>query len=103
MVHGDSGGTASDESGVVPLAFPLLVGPGAITSVILSFQTAGLAVTMLSIAIVIGNYISHFLFDSANLQNTWKAWFTNHYQGVCSSSCSYSSSICSGRFQDHLI
>ena len=48
------GGTVSDESGVVPLAFPLLAGPGAITSVILSFQTAGLAVTMLSIAIVIG-------------------------------------------------
>ena len=48
------GGTAADESGVVPLAFPLLAGPGAITSVIISFQTAGLAVTILSIAIVIG-------------------------------------------------
>lgn len=47
------GGTVPDESGVIPLAFPLLAGPGAITSVILSFQTAGLAVTMLSIAIVI--------------------------------------------------
>ncbi len=54
------GGTVSDESGVVPLAFPLLSGPGAITSVILSFQTAGLAVTMLSIAIVIG--ITYFVF-----------------------------------------
>jgi len=41
------------ESGVVPLAFPLLAGPGAITSVIISFQTAGLIVTMLSIVIVI--------------------------------------------------
>jgi multiple antibiotic resistance protein len=49
-----SGGTVPDESGVVPLAFPILAGPGAITSVILSFQTAGLAVTMVSIAIVIG-------------------------------------------------
>lgn len=47
-------GTVSDESGVVPLAFPLLAGPGAITSVIRSFQTAELAVTMLSIAIVMG-------------------------------------------------
>ncbi len=54
------GVTVSDESGVVPLAFPLLAGPGAITSVILSFQTAGLAVTMLSIAIVIG--ITYFVF-----------------------------------------
>jgi multiple antibiotic resistance protein len=41
------------ESGVVLLAFPLLAGPGAITSVIISFQSAGLIVTILSIAIVI--------------------------------------------------
>jgi multiple antibiotic resistance protein len=41
------------ESGVVPLAFPLLAGPGAITSVMISFQTAGLVVTLLSILIVI--------------------------------------------------
>jgi multiple antibiotic resistance protein len=41
------------ESGVVPLAFPLLAGPGAITSVIISFQSAGLIVTIVSIAIVI--------------------------------------------------
>ena len=48
-------GTGRDagESGVVPLAFPLLAGPGAITSVMISFQTAGLIVTMLSISIVI--------------------------------------------------
>jgi multiple antibiotic resistance protein len=44
---------AVGESGVVPLAFPLLAGPGAITSVMISFQTAGLVVTMLSISIVI--------------------------------------------------
>jgi multiple antibiotic resistance protein len=48
------GSTVSGESGVVPLAFPLLAGPGAITSVIISFQAAGLVVTILSIAIVIG-------------------------------------------------
>lgn len=42
------------ESGVVPIAFPLLAGPGAITAVIISFQTAGLAVTALSVIIVIG-------------------------------------------------
>jgi multiple antibiotic resistance protein len=45
---------AQGESGVVPIAFPLLAGPGAITAVIISFQTAGLAVTALSIIIVIG-------------------------------------------------
>jgi multiple antibiotic resistance protein len=53
-------GTVPDESVVVPLAFPLLAGPSAITSVKLSFQTAGLAVTMLSIAIV--NVVTYGIF-----------------------------------------
>jgi multiple antibiotic resistance protein len=48
------GGSLPEESGVVPLAFPLLAGPGAITSVIISYETSGLIVTVLSIAIVIG-------------------------------------------------
>jgi multiple antibiotic resistance protein len=47
-------GTLPGESGVVPLAFPLLAGPGAITTVIISFQALGLIVTILSVAIVIG-------------------------------------------------
>jgi multiple antibiotic resistance protein len=50
---GGTGREAVGESGVVPLAFPLLAGPGAITSVMISFQSAGLIVTMLSIIIVI--------------------------------------------------
>jgi multiple antibiotic resistance protein len=61
---GSSGGSATGESGVVPLAFPLLAGPGAITSVIISFQTAGLIVTILSIAIVIG--ITYVILRSIN-------------------------------------
>lgn len=48
-----TGREGAGESGVVPLAFPLLAGPGAITSVMISFQTTGLIVTMLSISIVI--------------------------------------------------
>jgi multiple antibiotic resistance protein len=48
------GSLTAGESGLVPLAFPLLAGPGAITSVIISYETAGLVVTILSIAIVIG-------------------------------------------------
>lgn len=43
-----------DESGIVPLAFPLLAGPGALTMVILSFETYGLWITITSIAIVLG-------------------------------------------------
>jgi multiple antibiotic resistance protein len=42
------------ESGVVPLAFPLLAGPGAITSVMISYQSNSLLISILSIAIVIG-------------------------------------------------
>ncbi|MDN5847866.1 MAG: MarC family protein [Candidatus Nitrosocosmicus sp.] len=64
LTHGGwrFGGTVSDESGVVPLAFPLLAGPGAITTVILSFQMSGLMVTILSIAIVMGiTYVVFFL------------------------------------------
>jgi len=57
LTHGSwrfaTGDTAQD-TGAVPLAFPLLVGPGAITSVIISFESSGLLVTILSIAIVIG-------------------------------------------------
>jgi multiple antibiotic resistance protein len=48
------------ETGVVPLAFPLLAGPGAITSVIISYQTAGLIVTIFSIAIVIAITILYY-------------------------------------------
>jgi multiple antibiotic resistance protein len=57
LTHGEwrfAGAGAQGESGVVPLAFPLLAGPGAITAVMISFQTAGLVVTALSILIVIG-------------------------------------------------
>lgn len=57
LTHGEwrfGSAGAQGESGVVPLAFPLLAGPGAITAVIISFQTTGLAVTAISILIVIG-------------------------------------------------
>jgi multiple antibiotic resistance protein len=50
---GGSGGV-SEETGVVPLAFPLLAGPGAITAVIISFESSGLIVTAFSISIAIG-------------------------------------------------
>ena len=56
LTHGAwrfGGDTRNDDSGVVPLAFPLLAGPGAITAVIISYQTSGVIVTIISIAIVI--------------------------------------------------
>ncbi|MDH2908000.1 MAG: MarC family protein [Candidatus Nitrosotalea sp.] len=57
LTHGDwtfGNQTLQDESGVVPLAFPLLAGPGALTLVILSFETYGILITVLSIIIVLG-------------------------------------------------
>jgi multiple antibiotic resistance protein len=56
LTHGAwrfGGDMGTDGSGVVPFAFPLLAGPGAITSVIISYQTSDIIVTILSIAIVI--------------------------------------------------
>lgn len=51
-----------DDSGVVPLAFPLLAGPGSITSVIILYQTSGIIITILSIMIVLSlTYIILFL------------------------------------------
>ena len=48
------GSGVSEETGIVPLAFPLLAGPGAITAVIISFEFSGLVVTAISISIAIG-------------------------------------------------
>ncbi len=47
------GDFTSTDVGVVPLAFPLLTGPGAITSVIISLQTYGWLVTLISIALAL--------------------------------------------------
>jgi multiple antibiotic resistance protein len=46
-------GKVKEEVGVVPIAFPLLAGPGSITAVIISYQTSGFLITFLSIIIVI--------------------------------------------------
>ena len=60
----------ADESGVVPLAFPLFAGPGAFTTVTLSFQMFQLIVTVLSIEIVIGITYVVFFFDWDHIQDT---------------------------------
>lgn len=49
----ESGKVESPESvGAVPIACPLLVGPGAITTTILNLQTLGLVATILSVIII---------------------------------------------------
>lgn len=45
-------GGVKEEIGVVPIAFPLLTGPGSITAVIISYQTSGFLITFSSIIIV---------------------------------------------------
>ena len=46
--------TTPESVGVVPLAFPLLVGPGAITATIVTLQTSGVAVALASIFVALG-------------------------------------------------
>ncbi|MBO3802876.1 MAG: MarC family protein [Candidatus Brockarchaeota archaeon] len=45
---------SSGESGAVPLGFPLLVGPGAITTTMVTMQSLGFEVTLMAISIVFG-------------------------------------------------
>ena len=45
-------GSVKEDVGVVPIAFPLLAGPGSITAVIISYQTSGFLITFSSIIIV---------------------------------------------------
>ncbi|MGB9960590.1 MAG: MarC family protein [Candidatus Bathyarchaeales archaeon] len=44
--------TTPESIGVVPIGFPLLVGPGAITTTILNLQASGVIVTTLAVLIV---------------------------------------------------
>ncbi len=41
-----------DDRGVIPLAFPLMAGPGAITTVILTLESSGLIVALIAVGIV---------------------------------------------------
>jgi len=55
LTHGEwrmGGGNIDQEQGIVPLAFPLLSGPGALTIALISFQSSGGLVTFIAILIV---------------------------------------------------
>ena len=51
-------------TGIIPIAFPLIAGPGAITAVIISHQNYGILITILSIIIVI--IITYIILRSIN-------------------------------------
>jgi multiple antibiotic resistance protein len=56
LTHGEwryTGSSKSVDSGIVPLAFPLLAGPGAITTVMISLQAYGWIVSIISIILVV--------------------------------------------------
>jgi|Tabmets5t2r1_1033131.scaffolds.fasta_scaffold00148_8 multiple antibiotic resistance protein len=56
LTHGEwryGRSSIAGDSGTVPLAFPLLAGPGAITTVIISLQTYGWIVSIISIVFVV--------------------------------------------------
>ena len=55
LTHGEwrmGGNNMEQEQGIVPLAFPLLSGPGALTIALISFQSSGGLVTLIAILIV---------------------------------------------------
>jgi multiple antibiotic resistance protein len=67
LTHGEwrhSGSSISGDSGIVPLAFPLLAGPGAITTVIISLQTYGWMVSIISIVVVV--ILTYLIFHLQN-------------------------------------
>jgi multiple antibiotic resistance protein len=56
LTHGEwryGSSSIAGDSGIVPLAFPLLAGPGAITTVIISLQAYGWIVSIISIVFVV--------------------------------------------------
>jgi multiple antibiotic resistance protein len=55
-------GSVKEEVGVVPIAFPLLAGPGSITAVIISYQTSGFLITFFIYYNSNGNYICYFAY-----------------------------------------
>jgi multiple antibiotic resistance protein len=67
LTHGEwryGSSSMSGDSGIVPLAFPLLAGPGAITTVIISLQTYGWLVSIISIVFVV--VITYVVFHLEN-------------------------------------
>jgi multiple antibiotic resistance protein len=83
-----------DEAGVVPLAFPLLAGPGALALVILSFETYGILVTVLSIIIVLGITYAILRLVEPIYRLLGKKRFDDRYQNICNYHSSLCNSVC---------
>ena len=67
LTHGEwryNRSSASVDTGIVPLAFPLLVGPGATTTVILSLQAYGWIVSIISIVFVV--LVTYLILEMGN-------------------------------------
>ncbi|HKG30750.1 MAG TPA: MarC family protein [Nitrososphaeraceae archaeon] len=74
LTHGEwrySGSSVSGDSGIIPLAFPLLAGPGAITTVMISLQAYGWIVSIISIVFVV--LVTYLVLHVENpLLDSWK-------------------------------
>ena len=56
IVGGEAGArfATAEDVGIFPIAFPLLSGPGAITTTMITIQSSGILVTIISIIVVMG-------------------------------------------------
>ncbi|MDJ0274893.1 MAG: MarC family protein [Nitrososphaerota archaeon] len=52
ILHGGEGWGSGHSTGVFPLAFPLLVGPGAITTTMISIRSLGIPLMVIPVAVV---------------------------------------------------
>ncbi len=52
ILHGGEGWDGTRSTGVIPLAFPLLVGPGAITTTMISIHSLGIPLSVIPVAAV---------------------------------------------------
>jgi len=52
ILHGGQGWDGTQSTGVIPLAFPLLVGPGAITTTMISIHSLGIPLSVIPVAVV---------------------------------------------------
>ena len=91
--------TGFQTTGIVPIAFPLIAGPGTITSVIISQQKDGLIVTLLSIIIVIR--MTYVVLVINPIYRILANRIRSNFQNICSYINSYCDSIYSRGIKEY--
>ncbi|MGQ9515112.1 MAG: MarC family protein [Thermoproteota archaeon] len=70
LVEGGWRTQSSERSGAVPLGFPLLVGPGAITTTIVTIQSSGFETTIIAILIVFVITVASLVLSGEYISNS---------------------------------